>query len=134
MLLFSARKVGPKFAFELSADGQSCHLAEEIIGVVDLSVVGLLEVIEVLGSHLEHLSCSLAVGSRDERRVEVEIAVLVEIGVDRHSHVMTDAENGSKSVGTRTEMCDCAQELHAQSFFLQRVFLGIGGTIYLQIG
>ena len=51
--------------------------------------------------------------------------------MDRHGHVMTDTEDGAEGVRTRTEMCYRAQELHTQSFLLQRIFLGVGRSVYL---
>ena len=82
---------------------------------------------------MEHLACSFAVTRCDQRRMEIEIAVLVEIGVDRHRHVMTDTEDCTKRVRTRTQMRDCAQELHRQTFLLQRIFLRISRAIYLEV-
>ena len=93
-----------EFAFQLSADGEGCLFAEEVVGVVYLSVLVLFEIVEVLGCYLEHLSCTLAIGSGDERRVEIEVSVLMEIGVNGHCHVVTDTEYCAKRVGTRTQM------------------------------
>ena len=117
----------------MAADGQRCLFAEEVIGVINLSVFILFEVIEVLGCDLKHLAGALAIRRGNQRRMKIEIAVLVEIGVDCHRHVVTDAEDRAKRVGARTQVCYRAEKLHTQTFLLQRIFLRIGGAIDLQL-
>ena len=123
-----------ELTFQLTGNGEGSLFAKEIIGVVDLTVLVVFEVIQVLGRNLEHLARTFAVRSRDERGMEVEITVLVEIGMDSHSHIMTNTEDGAEGVGTRTKVRDGTEELHTQSFLLQRIFLRISGTVYLEIG
>ena len=102
---------GSEFAFELSGNSQTRCLAEEVVVIFDLSVLVFLEVVEVFGSDLEHLSCAFTVAGCDERRVEIDEALLVEEGVDGVGHLVTDAEYGSEGVGTWAEVCDVAKEL-----------------------
>ena len=123
-----------QFAFELSADGECGLFAKEIVGIVYLSVFVFLEVIEVLGRYLEHLSGTFAVRSGDKRCVEVEVSVLMEIGVNSHGHVMTDTEYSSERVSTRTKMCDSTQELHGKAFLLQRILFGISSAVHFEFG
>ena len=53
--------------------------------------------------------------------MEVEVAVFVEVGVDGHRHVVTDAQDGSEGVCARTQVCYATQELPACAFFLQGI-------------
>ena len=66
--------------------------------------------------------------------MEIEVAVLVEVGVDGHGHVVSYAEDGSKCIGTRAQVRDSAQVLHGEAFLLQGVLLGVGGAVHLQFG
>lgn len=66
--------------------------------------------------------------------MEVEVAVLMEVSVDSHRHMVADAEYGAEGVGARTQVSYRAQEFHRESLFLERVFLGIGRAIYFQFG
>ena len=88
-----------ELSFQLSADRERRLFSEEVIVVDNLPVFVLLEVVEVLGRYLEHVSCSFTVAGSYERCVEIEESMLMEIGMDSHSHVVTNAHNGPKGVG-----------------------------------
>ena len=90
---------GSELALKLSADSERSLLAEEIIGIDNLALLVLLQVVEVLGGHLEHLSGTLTVAGGNQRCMEIEEAMLVEIVMDGHRHVMTDAHHGSERIG-----------------------------------
>ena len=110
-----------QLAFELSADGERCLLAEEVVVVDNLSVLVLLQVVEVLCRDLEHVAGTFAVARRDERRVEVEEAVLVEIGMDGHGHVVADAHDGTERIGAQAQVRILAHVFEALPFLLHRV-------------
>ena len=112
---------GCKLAFELSAHGEGSLLAEEVVGVDDVPLLVLLQVVEVLGSDLEHLAGTFAVAGGDEGCVEIEIAVLVEIGVDGHGHVVANAEHSTKGVGSGTQVCHGAQVFPAGTLLLEGI-------------
>ena len=102
---------------QLARDGHLHVLAEEVFGIVNLSVLGLGNVLlhmtllpendNVLvqhSGHSEHLASSLAVGSGDDRRVDVLEATLLEeemgsegAGV-AHSRDSSDLRNETSKV------------------------------------
>ena len=57
---------GISLAFQLSAYGQAGTLAEEVLGVVDLSVFGPGDVVQIQGRDLEHLARSLGIACGDK--------------------------------------------------------------------
>ena len=63
------------------------------------AILVLLQVVKVLRCNLEHLTSSLAVRCSNEGRVEVVVAVLVEVGVNGHSHVVANTHYGTECVG-----------------------------------
>ena len=112
---------GTQLALQLTRHGQGSLLAEEVVRVVDLAIFRLLEVVEVLGRYLEHLTGTLAVAGGDERRVKIEISMLVEVSVDSHRHVVANAHHGTEGVGTEAEMCILAHVLKALSLLLHGI-------------
>ena len=81
----------------------------------------LLQIIEILCGDLEHLPCSFSIAGSDDRSVEVEVAVFMEIAVNRHCHVVTNAEDGTKSIGTETKMCVLAHIFKRLTFLLHGI-------------
>ena len=116
-----AQGSGPQLAFQLTADGEGGLLAEEVVAVVYLALVILLEIIEIFGRYLEHLAGPLTVAGRDDGRVEVVVAVLVEIGVDGHSHIMAYAHHGAKGMGAQPHVGMLAHILKALALLLHGV-------------
>ena len=101
-------------------------LAKEIIVVDNLSFLVFLQVIEVLGGHLEHLSCSLTVAGCNERCVEIEIAMLMEIGVDGHGHVVTNAHDCTECIGAQTHVGMLAHVFEGLPLLLHGVVVATG--------
>ena len=120
-----------QFAFELTGNGERRHLSEEVVIVDDGTILVLLEVVEILGGHLEHLACAFAVAGSDERRVEIIEAVLVEVLVNSNRHVVADAKDATKEVGAWTQMCLLAEEFHRVALLLQRILIGIAVAKHL---
>ena len=120
-----------ELTFELTRHCERSHLAEEIVVIDDAAVLVLLEVVEVLGSDLEHLTSALAVACCDERSMEIVESVLMEILVDGDCHIVTDAEDAAEEVGTRTEVSLLAKELHRVTFLLERILVRIAVTEHL---
>ena len=112
---------GTQLSFQLSGYGQRSRLAEEIVGIVYLSFVVLLQVIEVLRSHLKHLSGSFAVTARNNRCMKIKKAMFMEITMDGHRHVMTDTEHRTERIGTQTHVGMRTHIFHALSFLLHRI-------------
>ena len=56
----------------------------------------------------------------------------MEEGVDGNGHVVTDAEHGTKCIGTRTQVGYLAQELHGVTLLLQGITV-IAGAKHLNL-
>ena len=112
---------GTKFAFELSAHCERSGLAKEVVIILDVPFLVFLKVVEILCGHLKHLAGSLTVAGCDDGCVEIEEPMLVEIAVDGHSHVMANAEYGSKGVGAETQVGILAHIFEALPFLLHRI-------------
>ena len=121
---------GEVLGVELAGHGEAGLLAEEVLGVVHLTVGGLGDVVQIQGRDLEHLACALAVRAGDDGRLNVdETPALEELvdGVGRHG---ADAERGGEQVGAGAQMLDGTQELHAVALLLQGV---VGGGLALHL-
>ena len=125
-----------QFTFELTRNGQTSRLTEEIIRIVDVTFLVLLQIIEILCGDLEHLSCTFSITRSDDGSVEVEVAVFVEIAVNCHCHVVANTENSTKSVGTQTKMRVLAHIFKRLSLLLHGIFASTstehfnGGSLY----
>ncbi len=117
---------GTELAFKLTAYGEGGGFAEEVGREVNLSVLGLGEVVEVERSHLEHGSGAFAVRGRDEGSVEVEESALLEEAVDCEGQGASHAEHRTESVGAGTQVGFLAEEFQRVAFFLQGIGEGIG--------
>ena len=53
--------------------------------------------------------------------MEIEETVLVEVGVDGHCHVVADAHNSTKGVGTQTHVGVLTHHLKALTLLLHRI-------------
>ena len=62
---------GAEFALELAAHCEAGLFSEEILRIINFSLLVSWDVFEVQGSDLEHLTRSLTVRSSDERGVEI---------------------------------------------------------------
>ena len=58
--------------------------------------------------------------------------MLMEIGVDGHRHIVTDAHDGSESIGAKTHVGILTHHLEALSFLLHRIGV-VAETVYLQL-
>ena len=119
-----AERHGEVLGVELAGDGQARLLAEEILAVIDLAVLGAGRVFKVERRHLEHLARALAVGAGDDRGVDVDKAAALEElmhGVGRRA---SHAERRGEEVRARTKMLDGAQIFDAVALFLQGI---VGG-------
>ena len=93
-----------QLTLQLSGNRQAGLFAEEIVIIDDRTLLILLQIIQIQGGHLEHLSGTLTVRSCNDRRMEIEEALVMEEFMDRVCHVVTDAEYRSKRIGTRTQV------------------------------
>ena len=112
---------GEVLGVELSGDGQAGLLAEEILRIIDLAVLGLGDVLEVERRDLEHLARALAVGAGDDGGVDVGEAAALEELMHREGRGGAHAEGRVEKVRARAEMLDGAQELDAVALLLQGI-------------
>ena len=122
-----------QLALQLTRNGQRGLLTKEVVVIDNLTLLVLLQVVEVLGSYLEHVACTLTVAGGNQRGVEVEETVLVEIGMDGHRHIVTDAHHSTKGVGTQAHMGILTHSLERLALLLHGVVVA-AETIDLQLG
>mgnify|MGYP001646557849 CR=1 FL=1 len=116
-----AESHGEVLGVELAGDGQAGLLAEEVLRIIDLAILGLGDVLEVERRDLEHLARALAVGAGDDGGVDVgEAAALKEL-MHREGRGGAHAEGRVEKVRARAEMLDGAQELDAVALLLQGI-------------
>ena len=101
-----------QLALQLSGNRQAGLLAKEVIIIDDRTILVFLQVVEVHRRYLEHLSGTLAIRCRNDRRMEIEESTIMEELMDCVSHIMTDTEYRAKRIRTRTQVSDLAQEFH----------------------
>ena len=65
--------------------------------------------------------------------MEIEVTMLMEIGVNRHCHVVTDTHHSTKGVGTQTHVGILTHILKRLSLLLHRV-VGRTFTKHLDVG
>ena len=80
--------------------------SEEVFLIVDLTVFGTWEVVQVECRDLEHLPSTFGITRRDQRRVHIEEATLMEERMDSDRHVVTHAIDRPKGIRTRTQVSD----------------------------
>ena len=115
---------GEGLTVELAGNGQVGGLAEEVLGVIDLAVLGLGDVVQVKGGDLEHFARALAVGAGNQGRVDIHKVPILEELVDGHGGEAADAEHRLEGVGAGTQMVDGAQELHGVALGLEGIVAG----------
>ena len=110
-----------RLALQLAGYREIRLRAEEILAVVDGAVFIFRKMLKVERCDLEHFAGALCVRCRDERRVDVDKAVLLEELVDRVGNQRADAEGRLECICARAEMRHRAQILERVALFLQRV-------------
>ena len=120
---------GEVLAVELAGDGQIGLFAEEVLGIIHLPVLGLGHVVQVQGSHLEHLTRALTVGGGDDGRVDIDKAPVLEEAVDGVGSHGAHPERGGEQVGAGPQMLDGAQVFHRMPLFLEGI-LRRGGALH----
>ena len=121
---------GEVLGVQLAGHRQAGFLTEEVLGVVHLPVLGLGDVVQIQGGHLEHLAGALAVAAGDDGGLYIhETPALEELMhcVGRHGAY---PERGGEQVGTGPQVLDGPQEFHAVTLLLQGV-IRRGLSLYL---
>ena len=112
---------GEVLGVELAGHGEVRRLAEEVLAVVHLPVLGAGRVVGVERGHAEHLARALGVGAGDDGRVHVDEAAVLEKLMHRRRGDAAHAEGGGEEVGARAQVLDRAQKFHAVALLLQGV-------------
>ncbi len=112
---------GCHLALQLSGDGEAGLLAEEVVGIVSVGVFIVRFVAVRVRGDLEHLAGAFTVGARDERRVHIDVAVLLEVLVDGRCQDGAHMEHRVEGVGAQTDVRHGPQELERVAFLLQRI-------------
>ena len=107
---------------KLAGNGEGRLLAEEILAVIDRTVLVFRDIVEVERCQLEHLARALAVTARDNRRMHVGEAVLVEELMDGERRSGTHAERRVEEVRSRAQVRNRTQVFHRVALLLKRVF------------
>ena len=99
-----------------------------------MPVLGLGQVVQVERGHAEHLAGTLGVGGRDDRRVDVHKAALLEELVDGEGGHAANAEDGAEEVGAAAQVLLGAQELAGLALLLHGVVGGGGALHHVGLG
>ena len=121
------------FGVELTGNCKVGAFSEEVLGEIDLSVLGLGEIFKVKSGHAEHLAGTLAVRPGDDGGVNINETLILEKLMNGGGGNTADAENGGKQVRARTQMGYRAQIFNAMALFLQRIFGG-GNALNRDLG
>ena len=103
---------------QLPGHGQMCRLTEEILRIVDTSVRVLRDILHVQRRCTEHLTCSFCIRCRDDRRMDIDKAPLLEELMDGICRKRSDAEGCLEQVGSRSKVRDRPHEFHRMSLLL----------------
>ncbi len=108
---------GEGFALKLTGDSKGRGLAEEILrGILGTLVCGQR-------GHREGVAGAFCIVAGDQRGVHIDIAAVLEIGVDGHGSHGTDAEDRLEQTGPRTQIGDFTEELNRVALGLKRIVL-----------
>ena len=119
--------------FQLAGNGQVRGFAEEVLGVVHRAVLVLGHVLQIQGRDVEHLAGAFGVAGSDQRRVRVDVALILEELVDGVRADAADAEHGGEQVRSRAQVGLRAQELQAVALVLDGI-VRIGGRGHGHLG
>src|SRR5262249_26089410 len=103
-----AQRAGEDLRLKLAADGEVRRLAKEILRKVRPA---RRQLGEIECRYLEHLARAFAVAGRDDRRLDIEKALLLKKVVNRLRNLIANTGDGPESVGARPQMGDGAQKL-----------------------
>ena len=117
---------------QLTGNGEVGGLAEEVLRIVHPAVLGLGDIVQVKGGHLKHLSCALGIGGGDDRRVDIDKALILKEAVDGVGGHAAHPEHGGEQVGSGSQVGNGAQKLHAVALLLQGIVRG-GGTLHKHV-
>ncbi len=121
-----AESHGGDFALQLAGYREAGLLAEKVVLVVLLFGLALLGGIVALSRDLKHFAGTLGVGTGDERGVDVDETVALEVLMDGGGKGGADVEHGVERVGAYAQLRHGAEILHGVALLLERVVRGAG--------
>ena len=116
---------GKSFAFQLSGNRQVGMFSKEIFFVIDFAFLVFGQIVQWQGSHLKHFAGTFGIGTSDDGGVDIHEPFLLEITVNGKRQNRTHSHNGSKSIGSHSQMRIFTQEFQGMFFRLHREFLRI---------
>ena len=113
---------GKRFAVELSGAGHARLFAEKVLFIVRAAqIFSFRQPVEIEGGDLKHTARALAVAARDDGRMDIDKAALVEEFMNGKRRLAADLEHRVKQVGAGAEIRDFSQEFHGMTLFLQGI-------------
>ena len=109
------------FPLQLPGDGEIGRLAEKVLRVIYLSVLGKRRVQWIKGGDPEHLPCPLRVTAGNQRGMHINETAFVEKLMDCVSRDRPHPEHCCKGIGARTQMRDRTQEFKRMALLLERI-------------
>src|SRR5260221_1384531 len=94
---------------QLPGDGEVSQTAKQLLVEVDLAVGRMWQLLKVEGRHGEGLARPLGVAAGDDRGVDPEEAVLVEVAVNGEPEAGPQSGNGAEGVRARPQVGDLPQ-------------------------
>ena len=122
-----------QLALQLPRHGQVRGAAEEILRIVYPPLFGTGRILQVERRHLEHGAGTLRIGSRYDRRMQIEKSLVVKKFVNGKGHRVADAQHRTEGIGTRTQMRYLTQEFERMALLLKRIRFGVGLAVHLQL-
>ena len=124
---------GSQLAFQLAGNREGGLLPEEVFAEVHISLFVQGDVLQVQGGYLEHVSGALGIAFRDEGRVEIDEAFLVEEGMDGKGHLVADSQDGAEGVGPQAHVGHAAEVFQGGVLFLEREAHRVALSQYLDV-
>ena len=91
-------------------------LPKKVLGVIDAAVFAAGKVDHIQRGNAEHFARAFAVACGDDRRVDPDVAVVVEVAVDRLRETVANARDSAERVGAHAQMRDVAQVFKSVAF------------------
>ena len=123
-----------RLGFQLAGHGQIGAAAKEVLRKVHFSIFGAGDVVKIHCGDAEHLTRALAVGTRDNGRVNINKALLLEKLVDGIGGGTAHAERCTKGIRASAQVRHSAQKLHGVALFLQRIIAGASAKHFHAVG
>ena len=109
---------------ELSTDRQKSRLVKKVVRVVH-GATTLGQHFEVQRSDPKHFACTLTITGSDNGCIGVEKTILVKELMNRLADLIPDTCDGTKGVGSGSQVCPFPQLFKRMAFLLKRIGLWV---------